>query len=1098
MRRPLQILAIGLLALAAPAFALTFSEWQASYFTPAELADPAISGPEADPDGDGQKNLIEYAFDRDPFGIDAVNTDLEFTANGLRLIHPEYVAATDLLYHLTESRDLIHWLTPNAATRAVLSENATLRLVALSPPNLPAQPDRWFARLRVHLHAGGAEPLFAPSALSGVLEAPFALSLGWNDNARVETGYTLEKNTGSGFFPLAELPADRHHYRDEALLGSTTYRYRVTARQGSQLSAPSAEFSITTPLDSDGDGLSDELELTRFFTNPNNPDSDNDGLPDGWEVRHGLNPKATGDQHGDLDQDGLTNGTEYKLGLDPTKSDSDRNGTPDAEEDGDGDGLPNQWEQDNGTDPTQDDADEDPDQDGLSNAEELEAGTLPFNAYTDGDTVIDGEDSMATDADFRHRRQPEPRYMAISLGGFQGFDVSAEGIVLSWDRYWRNGQIHSLPNDFLAYDINDGGRIAGEKKSTVTGEDGEPETHWLLATMETPSAPPVLFADAASKVKIGNSLRAPILANNGNLLTSHPDAGRFLYSSASGAETRLRVGEEDAEIIYLSDDGRSILALTNNYPPEQEGFYFAGNKLDFAAVDVAAVLQVDGPPADYLVGTEALYGSSVRIKIGNEPSKPLLAVEGGIFTPVSITADDTINVTTSGRILFPTQLWQNGRLYPLADFVPSDITHPQGHWMTENGLILLTGYPIGSAVENQWLLLPVEMKVVDRDDPKKKWGSEKDHNAGKPIYAGESCGDMVSWKLGGTDTWSSTVFTWTAEGPGGETITGPTGAGKNEWKIADGDDDTANDWLKWKPGTWKIKVQIGSAQAEFEQEVGIRTEQYFAFGMIPTEAENTSGVSADTINDWACPNILYSMWAAVGGGINSPQSSVYVPMNESNRVYVNHRLLNSTRNLDHDADLRPDKGLAEACGLDPYKHYRFFAGCQLRFRVDQNTLAATPEFVAGAKEDMVGFTPAPCSQSNFAGVIGEKHGDSGKLTGASGDAEFSFVTKNRVGRTGQTGWANLNGRQIPWVFFRFRFEAKDGLIDTKFSEGASDNPNGPDAKDYSRVPTIYVYRRYYDLSASKWKVELICKIDENRRPFFSNGTPISGAPYVLP
>jgi hypothetical protein len=69
----------------------------------------------------------------------------------------------------------------------------------------------------------------------------------------------------------------------------------------------------------------------------------------------------------------------------------------------------------------------------------------------------------------------------------------------------------------------------------------------------------------------------------------------------------------------------------------------------------------------------------------------------------------------------------------------------------------------------------------------------------------------------------------------------------------------------------------------------------------------------------------------------------------------------------------------------------------------------------------------------------------------------------------------LNGRQIPWVFFRFRFEAKDGIIDSKFSDGASDNPNGPDAKDFSRVPTIYVYRRYYDLSDSKWKVELIQK-----------------------
>jgi hypothetical protein len=391
------------------------------------------------------------------------------------------------------------------------------------------------------------------------------------------------------------------------------------------------------------------------------------------------------------------------------------------------------------------------------------------------------------------------------------------------------------------------------------------------------------------------------------------------------------------------------------------------------------------------------------------------------------------------------------------------------------------------------------MKVVDRDDPKKKWGSEKDHNQTKPVYAGESCGDMVSWKLGGTDTWGSTVFTWTAEGPGGETKTGPTGAGKNEWKIADGDDDTANDWLKWKPGKWKIKVQIGSTQAEFEQEVGTRTEQYFVVGTIPVEAENTTGVSADTINDWACPNILYSIGATIGGGINSPQSSVYVPMDVPHRVYVNNRLLNSTRNFDPDPAINPEIPIKNACGLDPYKHYRWFAGCQFRFKVDNNTLAEAPQLVSDNKADLVGFTPLPCSQSNAAEFIGVKHANSGKVTGQTGDAEFSYVTKNRAGNAGQVGFKNLNGRELPWVFFRFRFEAKDdGLIDTKLDDGASHNPDGPDAKDYSTVPTMLVYRRYYDLQQSKWKTEQVDKLDEDRRTFFSIGNTVSGAPYVLP
>lgn len=43
-----------------------FSEWRGRFFSPTELADPAISGLEADPDGDGITNAGEYAFGTDP------------------------------------------------------------------------------------------------------------------------------------------------------------------------------------------------------------------------------------------------------------------------------------------------------------------------------------------------------------------------------------------------------------------------------------------------------------------------------------------------------------------------------------------------------------------------------------------------------------------------------------------------------------------------------------------------------------------------------------------------------------------------------------------------------------------------------------------------------------------------------------------------------------------------------------------------------------------------------------------------------------------------------------------------------------------------
>ena len=63
------------------------------------------------------------------------------------------------------------------------------------------------------------------------------------------------------------------------------------------MSAGVAGADGTDPLDPsdggadwDGDGLNQRRRTAtrnRFF---NNPDSDGDGLPDGWEVANGLNP----------------------------------------------------------------------------------------------------------------------------------------------------------------------------------------------------------------------------------------------------------------------------------------------------------------------------------------------------------------------------------------------------------------------------------------------------------------------------------------------------------------------------------------------------------------------------------------------------------------------------------------------------------------------------------------------------------------------------------------------------------------------------------------------------------------------------------------
>lgn len=60
-------------------------------------------------------------------------------------------------------------------------------------------------------------------------------------------------------------------------------------------------------------------------------DTDGDGMPDGWEIAHGLNPNVN-DAHADSDADGLDNLGEFTTGTDPNDSDTDDDGIKDGDE----------------------------------------------------------------------------------------------------------------------------------------------------------------------------------------------------------------------------------------------------------------------------------------------------------------------------------------------------------------------------------------------------------------------------------------------------------------------------------------------------------------------------------------------------------------------------------------------------------------------------------------------------------------------------------------------------------------------------------------------------------------------------------------------
>ncbi len=93
-----------------------YNAWLADRFSPQEMGDPLVTGPEADPDGDGAENVLEYAFGTEPRdrtdGLIRIIPEV-VRLNGadrlrLRFSLPESVPA-DVLYEVEVSDSLGNW-----------------------------------------------------------------------------------------------------------------------------------------------------------------------------------------------------------------------------------------------------------------------------------------------------------------------------------------------------------------------------------------------------------------------------------------------------------------------------------------------------------------------------------------------------------------------------------------------------------------------------------------------------------------------------------------------------------------------------------------------------------------------------------------------------------------------------------------------------------------------------------------------------------------------------------------------------------------------------------------------------------------------------
>jgi hypothetical protein len=94
---------------------------------------------------------------------------------------------------------------------------------------------------------------------------------------------------------------------------------RVLASAGASLVRDAVDTRlIQNVLKGTGELISDEATVGGFGTlRGGTPplDTDRDGMPDSWELKHGLDPKNPGDANGDFDKTGYTNIEKYINGL---------------------------------------------------------------------------------------------------------------------------------------------------------------------------------------------------------------------------------------------------------------------------------------------------------------------------------------------------------------------------------------------------------------------------------------------------------------------------------------------------------------------------------------------------------------------------------------------------------------------------------------------------------------------------------------------------------------------------------------------------------------------------------------------------------------
>ena len=248
--------------------------------------------------------------------------------------------------------------------------------------------------------------------------------------------------------------------------------------------------------DNDQDFATNEEEESAIpTTSPilraSSPDTDFDGLGDAWEIFSFGNLTATDDPGADNDSDGFNNAAEYAAASNGNSAIS----TPDT----DGDGLPDGWEIFHFTDITTHNGSADPDTDGANNQLEFLSNTNPaLNTSTPNPAIINTSFGRGSDTSLSNDVQNAgtgPAVISGAAAAMTSRDTRATRLHIPMFRFDVSQLAGDLTNTALRLNVT-----FASPSNTGTLEvfglvDGDPGESWTEATTNYLNAPGIIEAD---------------------------------------------------------------------------------------------------------------------------------------------------------------------------------------------------------------------------------------------------------------------------------------------------------------------------------------------------------------------------------------------------------------------------------------------------------------------------------------------------------------------------------------------------------------------------------------------------------------------------